>query len=123
VENDELQIVKLFEDGDCALVSGDEAELRRIYADDYVQYDERGRASTRADLIERLLSAKTRFVSMVSTQRSVRMLGPAVAVVHGSEQDEVEMDGKRSAVRYVYTDVVIKRGGEWRIVVSQLARV
>jgi hypothetical protein len=36
VESDEQQIVKLFEDGDRALMAADIAELSRIFADDYI---------------------------------------------------------------------------------------
>lgn len=121
--SDEQQIIELFEDGDRALISADVAELRRIYADDYVQYDESGKASTRQDLIDRLTSGKVRFVSMISTGRQIRLLRNDVAVVHGSEEDEVEQDGTQSFVRYVYLDVVVKRGRRWQIVASQLARV
>jgi ketosteroid isomerase-like protein len=53
--------------------------------------------------------------------REIRVFGDT-AVVHGTESDEVEVDGKRSAVRYVYLDVLRKRDGEWRLVASQLAR-
>jgi hypothetical protein len=42
MESDERQIVKLFEDGDHALIATDLAELSRIFADDYIQYDESG---------------------------------------------------------------------------------
>jgi hypothetical protein len=45
-----------------------------------------------------------------------------MAVVNGSESDEVEMNGKRTAVRYVYLDVLLKRDGEWKLVASQLAK-
>jgi hypothetical protein len=86
-----------------------------------VQYDERGTVLTRADLIERLTSGKVQFLSMVSTGREVRMLTEHVAIVHGTEKDEIEENGRRSSVRFVYTDVVLKREGEWRIVASQLA--
>jgi len=58
---------------------------------------------------------------MVSTGRHVRMLRDDVAIVHGSEDDVIEQAGKRFPVRYVYTDVVMKRNGSWRIVASQLA--
>jgi hypothetical protein len=34
----------------------------------------------------------------------------------------VEQDGKRFQVRYLYMDVVMKRGGSWQIVGSQLAK-
>jgi len=113
--------VRLFEDGDRALIGADVAELRRIYADDYVQYDEAGEMSTRQDVIDRLTSGKVRFVSMTSTGRRIRLLREDVAIVQGSEEDVVEQGGRRSSVRYVYTDVVMKRGGSWQIVASQLA--
>jgi ketosteroid isomerase-like protein len=118
---DEHQILALFEDGDRALMSADIDELSRIFADDYVQYNESGRAFTKYDVLENLKSGKIRYISMISTGRQVRLFED-FAIVHGSEEDEVEQGGKRFSVRYVYTDVVIKRTGKWRIVGSQLAR-
>ena len=120
--DDEHLISQLFEDGDRALIAGDVAELSRIFADDYVQYDASGKASTKADVIATLSSGKIRYVSMVSTGRRIRLLRDDVAIVHGSEDDEVEQDGKRFPVSYVYMDVVMKRGGKWMIVASQLAK-
>jgi uncharacterized protein (TIGR02246 family) len=122
VLDDQQIILQLFDDGDRALIAGDVAELSRIFADDYVQYDESGKASTKVDVIAKLSSGETRYVSMVSTGRSVRLLRDDVAVVHGSEDDKVEQGGRRFPVRYVYMDVVMKRGGKWTIVASQLAR-
>ena len=120
--NDEPLILQLFEDGDRALIAGDAAELSRIFADEYVQYDESGKASTKADVIASLSSGKIRYISMVSTGRSIRLLPGDMAIVHGSEDDVVEQGGKRLPVSYVYMDVVMKRGGKWQIVASQLAR-
>jgi len=122
MKDDEQQILQLFEDGDRALMAADVAEMQRIYADDYVQYDESGKAFTRQEVIENLTSGKVRLVSMKSTGRRIRLLRDDVAVVHGSEEDVIEQDGGRSSVRYVYTDVVVKREGRWQIVASQLAR-
>ncbi len=73
-------------------------------------------------MINNLSSEKIRFVSMVSTGRHIRLLRDDVAIVHGSEDDVIEQDGKRSPVRYLYLDVVMKREGSWQIVGSQLAR-
>ncbi len=120
--NDEQQILKLFEDGDRALVAADAAELSRIFADDYVQYDEAGQTSTKQDLIGKLSSGVIRYVSMVSTGRRIRMLREDFAIVHGSEVDMVEQSGERVPIRYVYMDVVMKREGQWQIVGSQLAK-
>jgi uncharacterized protein (TIGR02246 family) len=120
--NDERQIEKLFDDGDRALVSADSAELSRIFADDYVQYDESGQSSSKQDVIGKLTSRAIRYVSMVSTSRHIRMLRDDVAIVHGSEVDTVEQGGKRFPIHYVYMDVVVKRDGRWQIVASQLAK-
>jgi hypothetical protein len=122
MSSDELEILRLFEDGDRALVAGDAVELSRIFADDYVQYDEFGNVSTKADVIGRLGSGAIRFVSMVSTGRRIRILRDDVAIVHGSEDDVVEQNGRQFPVRYLYMDVVMKRGRKWQIVGSQLAR-
>ena len=119
--NDEQQILQLFADGDRALMAADLAELSRIFADDYLQYDESGRAFTKQDILDSLKTGSIRYPSIVSTGRHVRLLGE-FAIVHGSEQDEVERAASRSPVRYVYTDVVAKRNGHWQIVASQLAK-
>lgn len=120
--NDEQQILKLFEDGDRALVAADAGQLSRIFSDDYMQYDESGRVLTKQDVIGKLTSGSIRYVSMVSTGRRIRMVREDVAIVHGSEVDIVEQGGERFPVRYFYTDVVVKREGRWQIVDSQLAK-
>ena len=122
MENEEKQILQLFEDGDRALIAADPAELSRIFADDYIQHDESGRSFTKKDVINNLTSGKIRYLSMISTRRQIRLLKEDVALVHGSEQDEVEQSGRRFQVRYIYTDVVMKRNGRWQIVASQLAK-
>lgn len=120
--NDEQEILRLFEDGDRALIAGDVEELSRIFADDYVQYDQAGNVSTKAEVIDNLRSGSVRYVSMASTGRRIRVLRDDVAIVHGSGDDVVEQGGRRFPVLYVYMDVVMKRGGRWQIVGSQLAR-
>src|SRR6516165_2728113 len=111
--NEEQEIIRLFEDV---------GEMERIYAEDYVQSDESGRLFTRADLIRNLASGKIRFLSMKSTGRRVRVFGD-FAVVHGSEEDEIERAGENLSVKYVYMDAVVRRGGHWQIVASQLAKL
>jgi len=122
LNGDEQEITKLFEDGDRALVAADAAELSRIFADNYVQYDESGMAFTKQDVINSLTSGAIRYVAMISIGRRIRLLNENVAIVQGSESDEVEQNGRRFPVRYVYMDVVVKRDGRWQIVGSQLAK-
>jgi uncharacterized protein (TIGR02246 family) len=121
IKDDEAQILALHEAGDRALMSADLAGLARIFADDYVQYNEAGRAFTKQDVLDNFRTGAIRYPSIVSTGRRIRVFGDT-AVVHGSESDEVEAEGKRFAVRYVYLDVLRKCDGEWKLVASQLAR-
>ena len=119
--DDEQQITAIFEAGDRALVSADIPALSRILADDYVQYDDSGIPRTKRQILDSFRSGALRYPSIVSTGRTIRVFGDA-AVVHGSESDEVEINGKRSAIRYLYLDFLLKRDGEWKLVASQLAR-
>ena len=121
IDDDERQILALHEAGDRALMSADLAVLAQIFADDYVQYNEAGKAFTKQDVLESFRSGAIRYPSIVSTGRQIRVFGDA-AIVHGAESDEVESDGKRFSVRYVYLDVLRKQNGEWKLVASQLAR-
>ena len=121
IDNDERQILALHEAGDRALMSADLAMLAQIFADDYVQYNEAGKAFTKQDVLESFRSGAIRYPSIVSTGRQIRVFGDT-AIVHGAESDEVESGGKRFSVRYVYLDVLRKQNGEWKLVASQLAR-
>jgi len=121
IDSDEQQILALHEAGDKALMSADVSILAQIFADDYVQYNEAGKAFTKQDVLNNFRSGAIRYPSIVSTGRQIRVFGDA-AVVHGAESDEVESDGKRFSIRYVYLDVLQKRSGEWKLVASQLAR-
>jgi uncharacterized protein (TIGR02246 family) len=120
-QHDEQQILALHEAGDKALMSADLAALSRIFADDYVQYNEAGQAFSKQDVLNNFRTGAIRYPSIISTGRKIRLFGD-MAVVHGSESDEVESGGKRFAVRYVYLDVLQKRDGEWKLVASQLAK-
>jgi uncharacterized protein (TIGR02246 family) len=120
-ESDESQILALHQAGDKALMSADLNALADIFADDYVQYNESGQAFTKRDVLNNFRTGAIRYPSIVSTSRKIRIFGDT-AVVHGSESDEVEINGKRSAVRYIYLDVLRKRDGKWKLVASQLAK-
>jgi uncharacterized protein (TIGR02246 family) len=119
--SDEEQILALQEAGDKALVSADLAVLAEIFADDYVQYNEAGKAFSKQDVLTNFRTGAIRYPAIVSTGRRIRIFGDT-AVVHGSEADVVETDSKRANVRYVYLDVLRKDKGKWKLVASQLAR-
>lgn len=118
---DEQQIEALYEAGDQALMSADVDVLSRILADDYVQYGAAGKPRGKLNIVDSFRAGAIRYPAIVSTGRTIRIFGDT-AVVHGSESDEVEADGKRFHADYIYLDVLLKRDGEWKFVASQLAR-
>jgi uncharacterized protein (TIGR02246 family) len=120
--DDERQIHALFERGDRALIAADIDTLAEVFAEDYVQYDAAGRPFPKREVLANLRSATVRYPAIVSTGRKIRLFGD-MAIVHGSETDEVEAGGQRSSIRYLYMDVCVKRGGRWQIVGSQLVRL
>ncbi len=121
IVDDEQLILALHQAGDKALMTADVDALARIFADDYVQHNESGQAFTKQDVLNNFRTGAIRYPSIVSTGRTIRVFGD-MAVVNGSEFDEVEVAGRRTALRYVYLDVLLKRNGEWQLVASQLAK-
>jgi len=118
---DEQQIEALYHAGDAALMRADLVALSEILADDYIQYNDSGQPFTKQQILANFQSGAVRYPSLVSTGRVIRLFGDT-AVVHGSEDDEIETNGTRSRVRYMYLDVLLKREGKWMLVASQLAR-
>src|ERR1700692_5007152 len=92
--SDEQQILTLHEAGDQALMSADLAVLERIFADDYVQYNESGKAFTKRDVLNNFRTGAIRYPSIVSTGRRIRVFGDT-AVVHGSESNEGGAEGEK----------------------------
>jgi len=118
---DEQEIVALHEAGDRALMSADTAALAKLFAADYVQYNEAGKAFTKEDVLRNFRTGAIRYPSIISTRRQIRVFGD-MAIVHGAETDGVEAEGKRFNIKYVYLDVLRKENGQWKLVASQLAR-
>ena len=87
-----------------------------------MQYNESGNSFTQHEVINNLVSGNIRYLSMISTARQIHLLRDDVALIHGSEDDEVEQAGRRFQVSYIYTDIVMKRKGTWQIVASQLVK-
>jgi uncharacterized protein (TIGR02246 family) len=120
-QTDEQQIEVLYATGDKALMSADVSVLSRILSDDYLQYGAAGKPQGKQAILDNFRAGAIRYPSIVSTGRTIRILGDT-AVVHGSESDEVEAQGRRFHADYIYLDVLLKRDGEWKFVASQLAK-
>jgi len=73
--SDEQKILTLHEAGDRALMSADTAALAGLFADDYVQYNEAGKAFTKKDVLSNFRTGAIRYPSIISTRRQIRVFG------------------------------------------------
>ena len=121
MNDEEQKIHDLFDGADRALMAADIKALSDVFGDDYVQYDAAGQPFPKSEVLKNLQSGVVRYPVIKSIARRVRMFGD-MAIVHGAEMEEVEAGGKRFPVHYLYMDIVLKRGGRWQIVGSQLVK-
>jgi hypothetical protein len=81
-----------------------------------------GKKETKASLLADIKSGKDKVESGENGPMDVKVLGN-VAVVQGSDTEKSTMDGKDTSGKYVWTDVFVKRNGNWVAVRSQTAKV
>jgi hypothetical protein len=98
-----------------SVVSGDASAARRLLAADYVGVNGDGSLSSKAKELSDIVSEAPQYASDRIDYVHVRFFGDT-AVAQGSES-WAKKDGKRG--RWVWTDVWVKRGGEWQIVSSE----
>src|SRR4030095_8614646 len=101
-----------------AWVAGDRATIERVIAPDWTTTDPDGSVRTRAQVLSETFETRThRIQRMAIDEVEVRLFGEA-AVVSGRTHAVGEFDGQRYDVRIRFTDVFIKRRGEWQAVAS-----
>jgi ketosteroid isomerase-like protein len=98
----------------------DAAAFETLVADDWIAISPDGKSQTKA---QRASEIKTAHIDSATLgDMKVRVFGDT-AVVTGTDDETTTEDGKKSTGHYVWTDVFVKRNGEWRAVASQTAQV
>jgi ketosteroid isomerase-like protein len=98
----------------------DAAVFERLVADDWIAITPDGKSQTKA---ERAIEIKTAHTTSATLgDMKVRVFGDT-AVVTGTDDETTVQDGKKSSDHYVWTDVFVKRNGEWLAVASQTALI
>lgn len=110
----ERYIINASRDWAESVVTGDRTQRRIYFADDFIGTDTKGRRYDKAQVTRETGPAK-QIVSNTLDQVDVRFFGDT-AIAHGSEA-WVRKDG--SSGRYVWTDVWVKRNGQWQVVAAQ----
>ncbi|MGO1003667.1 nuclear transport factor 2 family protein [Lysobacter sp. CA196] len=110
----ERYIIECSRDWAESVVTGDKSRRRIYFADDFVGTDTKGRAYDKA-MITRENGPAKQIISNRLDSVKVRFFG-STATAQGSESWE-KKDGSKG--RYVWTDVWVRRNGQWQIVAAQ----
>lgn len=97
-----------------SVVTGDMSKRRVYFADDFVGTDTKGLLYDKSRITRDTGPAKN-IVSNQLGDVKIRFFGDT-AIAHGSETWE-RRDGSKG--RYVWTDVWVRRNGQWQIVAAQ----
>jgi hypothetical protein len=110
----ERYIVECSRDWAESVVTGDRTKRKIYFADDFIGTDTKGRRYDKA-VVTRETGPAKQIVSNQLDKVDVRFFGDT-AVAHGSET-WTRKDG--STGRYVWTDIWVKRDGQWQVVAAQ----
>jgi ketosteroid isomerase-like protein len=118
----EQQLKQMEDDWQKATRTKDAAALKRIIAEDWVATDDKGKALNREQYISQTTSNPDVVQSNENTDMQVRVYGNT-AVVTGGLTEKGTRNGTAYTDTYKWTDVFVKRGGQWQAVVSQWMKV
>jgi len=119
VSSDENEVRKVESEWGDAFERRDFAALDRIMADEYILTDPLGNVRGKAESLAALATNEVLFESTRSDNVNVRINGDT-AVVTGRSTFKGRYKGWSMAGKYQYTDVLVKRSGEWQAVSSHI---
>jgi ketosteroid isomerase-like protein len=97
----------------------DTSAIEQIVADDFVGTSSSGKTGDKATLLAEAKRDTNTYTSAASSDMTVRMFGPGVAVVTGiATETGKSKAGKTFSHTYRFTDTWVERDGEWRCVAA-----
>jgi ketosteroid isomerase-like protein len=113
------QIKQLESRWEASLLKHDSSEIERIVADDFIGTSSSGKQGDKATLLAEAKRDTNTYTSAVSSDMSVRMYGPNVAVVTGIARETGKTKaGKTFTNSFRFTDTWVERNGEWQCVAA-----
>jgi ketosteroid isomerase-like protein len=104
---------------EATLLSHDSTAIEKIVADDFIGTSSSGKTGDKATLLAEAKRDTNTYTSAVSSDMTVRMFGPTVAVVTGIAKETGKTKaGKTFTHTYRFTDTWVERNGEWQCVAA-----
>ena len=118
MEQELLELEKVFA---AAIVKNDVEAIARVVTDDWIIIDPNGEIVDRRRFFEVIKSGALTHDRMESEDLRVRIYGDS-AVVTGITSTKGKFMGQEFSTRERATDVLVKRDGRWRCVLTHLTR-
>ena len=103
-----------------ALVTGDAAVLKRIIADDWLETSWDGTSFGKTKALADLSSGPIGSESMDPIR--IRVFGDTAIVTTGDTEPS-SSPGDKGSAHYVWTDVYLRRNGQWQVISTQGSKV
>jgi hypothetical protein len=105
-----------------AQVSKDYAVLDKLLADDLIYAHSNGNTDGKQSYIQSIRDGKSNYVGLQPQEQKVRVYGNT-AVVNGIVQVKMNNNNQPTEFKLRYTDVYVKKGGQWQMVAWQSLRL
>jgi ketosteroid isomerase-like protein len=115
----EQELIQVEKDWCTAMQKKDAAFLERMLAADYVGISMSGKTGTKADSTRGIKDPSTRLDVCVDTDFNVRVYGDVGVVIARYARAGVDAGGPYKDRTGWYTDVFVRRNGQWQCVASQ----
>jgi ketosteroid isomerase-like protein len=100
-------------------VTHDVSIIEELVADDFVGTSSSGKVGNKSTMIAEARKDKNVYTSAVSSDMTVRIFGPGVAVVTGVARETGKTTaGKPFSQAYRFTDTWMERNGVWQCVAA-----
>ena len=116
------ELVAAYKAWDEALVKADGAALEKLYAEDSTFIEPDGKKNSKKDAIKAIASGEVKIANPSTEHWGVTIHGDT-AIFTGEWRAKETMKGETKDVHYAYTDVWVKRKGQWQVLVSQLTSI
>jgi len=107
---------------DEALVKADGAAMEKLYAEDATFIEPDGKKNGKKDAIHAITSGEVK-IANPSTKHWGATINGDTAIFTGEWRAKETMKGETKDVHYAYTDVWVKRKGQWVVLVSHLTAI
>jgi hypothetical protein len=111
-------LIALEETWVAALQRSDTKTLSALWAQTYVDTDETGHRSDKAEVLRVLKSGALKLRKLQLSDMKAYVYGDA-AIVTGASVQDGEFQGQPLAIKIVFTDTFVRHGFEWIAVASQ----